>query len=167
MPNRSLEDIDWNHWVPTEWATVLYVIHEWKILLIRKKRGIGAGKINAPGGRIEKGESGLACAVRETEEETGITPCNVQEGGELCFHFVTGFSMKVTVFTANAFQGAIHETEEALPIWYTINKIPYDEMWAADRLWLPAVVEGNIPRGRVLYDGDKILDHTFVFSRRD
>jgi len=64
-----LTDIDWDRWQPRERATLLFVIRGGEILLIRKLRGLGAGKINGPGGRIDAGETPLACAVREVEEE--------------------------------------------------------------------------------------------------
>jgi len=69
---RNLGDIDWATWTPVDTATLLFVVRHTEVLLIRKKRGLGAGKINGPGGRLEKGESLAECAVRETEE--GTTP---------------------------------------------------------------------------------------------
>ena len=55
-----LTDIDWERWQPRERATLLFVIRGGEILLIRKLRGLGAGKINGPGGRIDAGETPLA-----------------------------------------------------------------------------------------------------------
>ena len=66
--------VDWANWRPKEFATLLFVVRNGEILLMRKKRGLGAGKINGPGGRIEAGESSLDAAVRETREELGIVP---------------------------------------------------------------------------------------------
>jgi len=85
-----LTDIDWERWEPRERATLLFVIRGGEILLIRKLRGLGAGKINGPGGRIDPGETPLACAVREVEEELRVTPLGVEPRGELRFQFVAG-----------------------------------------------------------------------------
>ena len=68
---ERFEQIDWQRWEPDEHATLCFVIRGGEILLIRKKRGLGAGKINGPGGRLEPGETALDCAVRETREELG------------------------------------------------------------------------------------------------
>ena len=87
MAYTTLDDIDWTQWQPQQRATLLYVMCDGQILLIRKKRGLGAGKINGPGGRIEDGESAIECAVRETEEEVGIRACNVAERGHMRFQF--------------------------------------------------------------------------------
>ena len=66
---------DWQNWKPSVLATLMFIVDEQtqKVLLIRKKRGLGAGKINGPGGKIDPGESSLDCAVRETQEELGVT----------------------------------------------------------------------------------------------
>ena len=58
-------------------ATLCYLLKDDEVLLIRKKRGIGAGKINGPGGKVDPGETPLEAAVRETREEVGVTPLNL------------------------------------------------------------------------------------------
>ena len=68
-------------------ATLLFVVRSGRVLLIRKKRGLGAGKINGPGGRIEAGESALEGAVREVFEELRITVLDADLRGELHFDF--------------------------------------------------------------------------------
>jgi len=41
----SLSTIDWSTWTPTDRATLLFIIEPERILLIEKKRGLGAGKV--------------------------------------------------------------------------------------------------------------------------
>ena len=158
MAYASLDDIDWTAWQPRQRATLLYVLCDGQILLIRKKRGLGAGKINGPGGRIEAGESAVECAVRETDEEVGIRVRGVEERGHMRFQFVDGFSMQVDILTADAYEGTPCETDEAAPLWFPIDDIPYGEMWATDRHWLPEIVAGKSLVGRALFDGDEPLD---------
>ena len=158
MAYASLDDIDWTAWQPRQRATLLYVLCDGQILLIRKKRGLGAGKINGPGGRIEAGESAVECAVRETDEEVGIRVRGVEERGYMRFQFVDGFSMQVDILTADAYEGTPCETDEAAPLWFPIDDIPYGEMWATDRHWLPEIVAGKSLVGRALFDGDEPLD---------
>ena len=55
---------DWKTWNPKERGTLCFVLRGGKILLIEKKRGLGAGKVNGPGGRIEAGETGEQAAIR-------------------------------------------------------------------------------------------------------
>jgi 8-oxo-dGTP diphosphatase len=140
------------------------LIQDGKILLIRKKRGLGAGKINGPGGRIEPGEEPHECAVRETSEEVGLTPLDVQNRGELHFQFADGYSLHCTVFVANEYTGELVETDEALPIWTPLESIPYEEMWADDIHWLPGVVSGGTFRGYFHFDGEKMLSKHLVWE---
>src|SRR5512147_1215260 len=93
------EDIDWTNWTPQEHATLLFVRRDAQVLLIRKKRGLGAGKINGPGGRLDDGESLLQCAIREVQEELRVTPTGVEPRGELAFQFTDGYALFVSVFS--------------------------------------------------------------------
>jgi 8-oxo-dGTP diphosphatase len=153
----------WQKWQPREKATLCFIIRDGQILLIRKKRGLGAGKINAPGGRIEPGENPCQCAIRETQEEVGVIPSNLLERGQLHFQFADGYSLHCTVFTASDFSGNLIETDEALPIWTDIEKIPYSEMWADDIHWLPGVIQGGTFRGYFHFDGDSMLTNTVLW----
>jgi len=153
----------WQKWQPREKATLCFIIRDGQILLIRKKRGLGAGKINAPGGRIESGENPWQCAIRETQEEVGVTPRDLVERGQLHFQFADGYSLHCTVFTASDFSGNLIETDEALPIWTDIEQIPYSEMWADDIHWLPGVIQGGTFRGYFHFDGDSMLTNTVLW----
>jgi len=154
----------WKTWEPRERATLCFLIQDGQILLIRKKRGLGAGKINGPGGRIEPGEEPHECAVRETSEEVGLTPQNVQNRGELHFQFADGYSLHCAVFVAHEFTGELIETDEALPIWTPLDCIPYDEMWADDIHWLPGVIAGGTFRGYFHFDGEKMLSKHLLWE---
>ena len=83
------------------------------MLLIRKKRGLGAGKINAPGGKLEPGETAHDAAVRETREEVGVTPLRLEDRGVVRFQFTDGYSLHCAVFVAADFTGELIETPEA------------------------------------------------------
>ena len=81
MPPES--PIDWSTWSGEMLATILFIIKDGQVLLIEKKTGLGAGKINGPGGKIEPGETPLEAAIRETQEELLVTPHSPRKLGEL------------------------------------------------------------------------------------
>jgi len=54
--------------------TLLYVVKNGKVLLIRKKRGLGAGFFNGVGGKAKPGETPEQAAVREMAERWGQSP---------------------------------------------------------------------------------------------
>lgn len=154
--------IDWQNWKPNVRATLMFIVDEprGEVLLIRKKRGLGMGKINGPGGKLDPGETEHDCAVRETWEELGVRAVDATKRGELWFQFVDGLAMHVAVFHATHHEEEPVETEEAVPLWTPINAIPFEQMWADDSHWLQRMLEGAESfTGRFLFDGEQMLSH--------
>ncbi len=149
--------MDWTHWTPRERANLCFIVKGGRVLLIRKKRGLGVGKINGPGGKIEAGETALASAIRETQEEIGVTPLGVEERGVLHFQFIDGFSLDCVVFVARDFDGEPIETVEATPMWFALGAIPFEEMWADDRHWLPQALAGQRFQAWFVFDGETMV----------
>lgn len=58
------------------------------------------GQISFPGGRIDKGESSLECAIRETEEEIGLALKKNQIIGKLSDLFVEPSNSLITPYIA-------------------------------------------------------------------
>lgn len=152
--------VNWTEWRPKDQATLCFVLMDQQILLIEKKRGLGQGKVNAPGGRLEPGETPEICAVRETMEELHVKPLNPVNRGRLRFQFTDGYSLECWVFTATQHQGTATETDEAVPLWTPVDQIPYDRMWADDILWLPHMLNGNNIEGTFLFQQDTMLGYS-------
>jgi 8-oxo-dGTP diphosphatase len=139
-------------------------VQDRRVLLIRKKRGLGAGKINGPGGKIESGETPLQSAIREAQEEIGVTPAELEERGLLHFQFTDGYSLQCTVFVAHAFAGDPIETIEATPMWFDFEQVPYHEMWEDDQYWLPEMLAGRRFIAWFEFDGEKMLSKDVRFE---
>lgn len=154
--------MNWEEWKPKDIATLVFVFHENDVLLIRKKRGLGKGKINAPGRKVDAGETLEAAAVRELHEEVGIQALSLSYVGDHRFQFVDGYSMHVHVFRTDKFEGIACETEEAIPFWISLDAIPYDEMWEDDRLWIPLMLEEKHFSGKYVFDDSNMLYHDIV-----
>lgn len=163
-PTGSVFAIDWASWKPVDTAVLTFIRHGGKLLLILKKRGLGHGKVNAPGGRIEAGETAEQAAVRETQEEVGLTPLNLCLAGQLDFAFTDGYSLRCHVFTADSHTGTLTETDEADPFWCLEAEIPYGRMWSDDRLWIPLMLEKRPFSAQFIFAGDLMLWH--VLSTR-
>jgi 8-oxo-dGTP diphosphatase len=160
----TVDDVDWAAWEPTQRVTLLFVVAGGEVLLIRKRRGLGAGKINGPGGKVDPGEAAIDAAIRETQEELHITPTGVVEAGELRFHFLDGTRLQCTVFSASGYEGRPTETPEAVPLWRSIDDIPFDEMWPDDERWFPHLLAGRWFDGRCIFDGEHLLDASITAS---
>ena len=153
----TLQKIDWSTWEPTMEATLLYVVRGDEILLIHKKRGLGAGKLNGVGGKIEAGESPLSAAVREFEEELLTRPVDPKKFGEIVFDVVEEEAIRIHVFRSNDLVGEPKETVEARPEWTPVRDIPYDRMWEDDRYWLPLLLDNRRFEVYASFDGDVLV----------
>jgi len=153
------KNIDWASWQPDERAVIVYITDrkQEKVLLIIKKGGLGQGKVSAPGGRLEPGESFLEAAIRECREEVSITPLCPEKRMELHFQFTSGYALYGEAFFADAWEGVERSSDEADPFWCDIDKLPWDNMWEDDRRWLPQTLEGKKFRGYYVFDDDKML----------
>ena len=143
--------------------TLLYIVKNGKVLLIRKKRGLGAGYFNGVGGKVENNEDAYNAAIRECIEEIGVRPVglrwmgllefwNYDNGGVESIHFVH-------VFTASDYDGEPRESDEAEPLWFNINEIPFNSMWEDDSLWLPLILSGRRVYGRFIFNKWKMMNH--------
>lgn len=150
-------EVSWNDWEVQMPATLLFVLQGDQVLLIEKQRGIGAGKINGPGGKIDAGETPLECAVREVQEELCITVTDPKKRGELWFDMSDLPNIHCHVFVGTAFEGTPTSTEEAVPLWTPISEIPFDRMWDDDKYWLSEMLAGRTFIGKFVFEQEEII----------
>jgi|GEM_PF-532518 len=159
--------VSWELMEGARLGTLVFLRRGGKILLIRKKRGIGEGLYNGPGGRVEEGETPEEGASRELKEEVGVVSRaeDLREMATLDFFFGKGKPfMRVFAYFSEKFSGNPLETEEAEPVWFDEKGIPYGEMWADDKVWLPKVLSGKRVYGRFVFDksGKRLLEKKLV-----
>ena len=132
------------------------LVKENEILLAMKKRGFGAGKWNGVGGKIKKEETIKEAAVREMEEEIGVTanPEHLEKVGNIKFYFKDNpeWDQHMHIFFVRKWEGEPEESEEMKPQWYKHQEIPYKEMWVDDPHWLPLVLAGKKIEGEFHFD---------------
>lgn len=117
-----------------------------EILLAMKKRGFGEGKYNGVGGKIEGNETPEAAMIRETKEEIGVTPIQYEKVGVVSFdEFYKDEKVNLIfhLYMVTEWEGMPTESEEMQPKWFSIDSIPYTQMFPDDKYWLPLILEGK------------------------
>lgn len=182
---------------PKKLFTLVFVFDDEKqrLLLGLKKRGFGAGKINGFGGKVEANESIVNAAVRELNEECGLslktktlgssngiideidnhsTNSDIIFAGVNTFNFVDHpILFEVHIFRINYLDvvGDIIESNEMRPEWFNYVDIPYDQMWPDDRHWFPSLFNKNVTfNGYYLFESietDIILEKELKEVMRD
>ncbi|MFF3774281.1 NUDIX hydrolase [Streptomyces sp. NPDC002232] len=100
------------------------IVHEGRVLLVRRRVSEGQLSWQFPAGKIEPGEAREDAAVRETHEETGLTVTAVKLLGERV-HPKTGRLMSYTA--CEVLDGTAHvaDTEELAELaWVAHGEIP-------------------------------------------
>ncbi|KAI0053122.1 hypothetical protein FA95DRAFT_1552608 [Auriscalpium vulgare] len=170
-------------WLPIsvkKWYTNAFIVHEavdpttpGKILLGYKKRGFGAHLYNGFGGKVEPGETPAQAAARELKEECGVE-APLQHCGSLLFVSQSGpeWAFQIEVYRADEYTGALIETDEMRPQWFSTTPastdapapadqgeeellpIPYDTMWPDDVYWIPLLLSKTPFIGRADFEID-------------
>ena len=66
----------------------------------------------------------------------------------------------VHIYVTESWSGDIIESEEMNPLWFSVENIPYEKMWADDIYWLPQILLGNVVKGDIVFgEGDVVVSH--------
>lgn len=125
--------------------TLCHVIDGDNVLLKMATRGVSEGRWNAPGGKIDEGETPENCAIREVLEETGLRIRDLKSHGVINFHMdgKNDIVFIVHLFSTKNFSGSLNSTEEGEVRWFRRKDIPLERMWDDDNYWLDFMFQGR------------------------
>lgn len=128
-------------------STIVFPVKDNHIFLANKKRGFGTGFLNGYGGKQQPEDLTIEhTAVREMKEEGGIDVFieDLEKVAIINFFEEETEIFECHIFFCRKWRGEFQETEEmGAPQPYGISNPPYDQMWDADRVWLPLVCSGQ------------------------
>lgn len=129
-----------------------------EVLLGRKRRGLGVGKLVGLGGKLHPGEHPRSAAVREIDEESGLFVAkeSLQPVGMLTYLFPTkpAWSQESWVYLCRDWIGEPVDSDELSLSWYSVAKLPLGEMWSDAQYWLPAALRGTFTRTSFVFGAD-------------
>lgn len=138
-----------------------------KVLLGFKKVGFGKGKFTGIGGKVEEGERIETATVREMKEETNVTVAenHLQPAGRITFFFPAKpeWDLTIHIFLSKHWQGTPTESNEIIPQWFHINKLPLNTMWADASYWYHRVLRGEKIEATFTFHSDNETIHTHQF----
>ena len=148
--------------------TICYLIRKNKsgqneILLAKHRK---QGKRNGVGGKVGdkeawKDETIEEGAIREVREELGVEVKDMVERGIVNFIFeMNGKLEKVCghIFFITKWEGEPQGIEVDDPQWFSIDSIPWEELWENDKEWLHPLLDNEFGFLEAEYDFGRTSD---------
>ena len=120
-------------------STLCYVIRGDQVLMlhrVKKKNDVNKDKWIGIGGKFEAEESPDECLLRECREETGVRLTSWQCRGVVTFLQEGGEGEYMYLFTAEEFEGNLHDCPEGDLQWVSREFLYRLPMWEGDRIFL-------------------------------
>ncbi len=148
-------------------ATLCYLEKNGKVLMLyrnKKENDYHEGKWNAPGGKLETGESPEECVIREMKEETGLAIENPFLKGMITFPMFDGKNdWYVFLFRAFEFAGEIIDSPEGSLEWIDKDKLLDLNLWEGDKTFIPWLFEDKHFSAKLIYKEKDLKDFQVNF----
>ena len=102
---------------------------------VKKKNDINHDKWIGVGGGFEHGESPEECALRETQEETGLTLTDCRFRGIVTFDCEGQETLYMHLFTASGWTGELTDCDEGELEWVPKEKVYDLPIWEGDKIF--------------------------------
>ena len=130
----------------TKLSTLCYIEKDGQYLMLHrtvKKNDVNKDKWIGVGGHFEQGESPEECLLREVKEETGYTLTSWKYRWIVTFVYGEDIVEYMSLYTADGFEGELHECDEGQLEWVEKTKISALELWEGDKIFFRLLDEGR------------------------
>lgn len=132
--------------MPLQLATLVYVLRESEVLMMRRDKNPNRGRLSPPGGKLERGETAIAGAARELYEETGLVALAMHSRGRT-WHYgpSEGEGWLQHLVLVTEFRGVARaDHREGTLSWVALEHvIEGRDMPAADAVFTPWIFESD------------------------
>lgn len=139
-------------------ATLVYIEKDGKMLMMfrdKKKNDMHERKYNGIGGKLEEGESPEECMIRETQEETGLTPTNFRLAGISTYpQFYENEDWYLFIYHVTAYQGEEFISSEGSLEWIKTSLLSTLNMWEDNKIFLQWLLEKTFFSSKFIYETD-------------
>ena len=148
-------------------ATLVYVRHQGKTLMlhrIKKANDMHAGKWNGLGGKLLPGETPEQCAIREVQEESGLTLIDPVLRGIITFPgFNDDQDWYCFLFVGHHFTGELIDSPEGVLAWIDDAVLLDLPLWPGDRIFIPWLDHDAFFSGHFTYVNGELQEHDVVY----
>ncbi len=143
--------------------TLIFVTRGDRVLLIKGSptKRLWANRYNGIGGHIEKSEDVLTAAIRELNEEAGLTTANLRLCGTLIVDTGEQVGIAIFILKGEYVSGEIKPSQEGTPAWVALSQLADLPVVEDLSLILPKVMsmDAKTPPffARSYYDDDEKL----------
>lgn len=135
-----------------------------EVCLGLKKQGLGIGRWNGIGGKVEPGETIEVAAQREVQEEIKVQIHEPTKVAELAciFSQCPTWNQLIHVYLVENWTGEPQESDEMKPQWFPATKLPFHTMWPDDPFWIPHVLQGKNLEASFTFEENDTIKHQHV-----
>lgn len=156
--------------------SLIAVRNQGGLLLGKKTRGYGKGKLVMPGGKDKEWRNGIVAGYRpavhdamdELAQETGliVPERNIMPAGSLIITDTDYDERIIRLFTANfPSRPSVSPSDEFADMqWYPESNLPYERMPLDYQYWLPHVLGGKVVH--FFSETDGIQTHVRTFTQQ-
>lgn len=144
------------------YSTLAYIKKDDSYLFLyrnKKENDLNKNKYVGIGGKLEKGESYIACLKREVKEETNLDIKKYRYLGKIDFLNTKYPKERMYLFVILETEGEISSCNEGKLVWVNKEDINKLNLWEGDKIFLPYLESDKRFYLRLNYEGDTLVSY--------
>jgi 8-oxo-dGTP diphosphatase len=142
-------------------TTLCHLERDGKYLMlhrVKKEGDLNRDKWIGIGGKFEAGESPEECALREVQEETGLSMLDFEYRGIVTFVSDQWGTEYMHLFWSDRFEGTLRDCDEGVLEWVDKQALLHKNIWEGDKIFLK-LLEQRVPffSLKLVYEGEALV----------